>query len=520
MNHYRAIWSDQYEIIQHTRQRIHDLTQEIQRKITQIYADEGAPQPGQNGEISASSLTKKKMKLLKRVAFALSTDTRLSETIGRLKTAVENITDLCQDEFDKRIGGTGSTTVTARETEKLVRLISFVTPFTDRAETIYREHLTGQISQETNAWALELGKISKITNIKEWDQWDPVEVRFTFRVYPPHLHGTRMSLCVSHQREVNDNPGGEIVPIDVNWQKVICGDGAPRADVRREQWSAVRQCRPFGSLFRDGFFEDEAALKSWEPHRAELILSLANWVLLLWGTDWTSNLCSFGLRSVCTTADQIQNGHLKVGLSTLSADGSHRGDCSHHQDKLRNFSILLAELITATTIRRVEQPADATPVRYQRWSRAQDDWVPVSQREIISMVHEKSNSSMDMRNAVKYCLEEGNVRTSLFEAGHLLEYIVKLYEPIEKWCKDELKESMDFGLEAWPRAALEGDPAQQLQALPVHAYAYLGGRGGSTGVSLLAFAAGALVAVLAVWARDTNWKTLSLLWIDRYISDD
>ncbi|KAI8632635.1 hypothetical protein F5Y19DRAFT_491307 [Xylariaceae sp. FL1651] len=494
ISHYRAIWSDQYENIQLAKQRIYDLTLEIKQTVAQIYANNGAPNPRQNNDISLSQLTKKELKLLKRVAFALSTDTRLSETIMRLRTAVENLTSLCQDEFARSVGSTKPTTVTAPETEELVRLISFFTSFTNRAEAIYRERLTGQIAEETNAWALELGNLGKVTNIKEWDQWDPVEVRFAFHRYPPHPNGTRMSLCVSHQRDVNDNPGREAIPINFNWQQVVCGNGVPRADVRREEWSAVRQCRPFGRLFRDGFFEDDEALKSWEPHRAELILSLVNWVLLLW-----------------------------VGLSTLSADGSHRGDCNHHEDKLRNFGILMAELITATNIRRVVQPLNTIPIRYQKWSRAQDDWVPISQREIISLVHEKSNSSRDMRDVIKYCLDESNARTPVFEAGYLLEYIVRLYEPIEKWCKNELQESVDFGLETWPCAALEDGPAQPIQAWPVHAY--LKGRAGNVGVGILAFVAVALVALFAAGTRDMrtrdmNSEPLTLYWVDNNISDD
>ncbi|ETS80573.1 hypothetical protein PFICI_08102 [Pestalotiopsis fici W106-1] len=458
---YQTIWLDKYEDILTARQRIHDLSQSTKKRIQGVTKDLEAPPT--RWKIFKSTIgikSDEELKTWKRVLFALSTDVTIKKHIEDLKTAIDNITLLCQHEFSRRIGTTRLSTPTLEDTERLVQLLFFFSPFTQRAKDLYEARRIGRISRETHSWTVEIGRHDGARNVKEWEHWDPVVVRFAFNAFPTGLDGDIMSMCVEHNRDLHD---GSVPPgfPSIDWQHAICGNGNPTQGVSKEPWPISQRCRSFGRLFRDGIFEDEATLMSWTPRRAELILSLTNWVFLLWDTPWTADLCSLGLRSVCD-APALKN-DLAVRLNTLGVDFQHRTDCNHaHDNKLLSFGILVAELLTTTPIRQAPRIDEHTAVRYQKWNREVDDWEPISVRQLVTMVRDKSGSA-DMRDVVSYCLDEANVRTPRFEAGYMLEYISKLYEPIERWCEDELDAYEELDVEDWTSAALESPaPAQDV----------------------------------------------------------
>jgi hypothetical protein len=424
------LWANQYEIIQATRQRIRALSQQIDERIESMF--NRCDEPGYRQRIQAFVQTlrandpdsggrrrrEKTLKRFEKIIFALSSDRTLGDEIDRLATDIRNIADISQHAFSQRTGVTQPSSVTLEETERLYQLLSILSPLTKRARNLFEARRAGPPLQSNISWAVELVEHDRYNNIKKWKHWDPINVSFAFHVRPWRW----IYLCVEHSRDIHAGEDGPEVSPETNWQQIICGNADPPAEMtRRVLVSPRRVCRTFGSLFREGLLKREDVSRSWQPDRANLILSLTNWILLLWDTQWTTNLCSFQLSSVCDENN--------VELNMLDVDSQHRSFCHHPNNKLRNFGILLAELITATSIRQVAQLEEHLPIQYHKWDQGRDDWERISQTRLLQMVYRESNDSRDMSDVVEYCIDPANARTPPFEAGYILEYITKIYEP-------------------------------------------------------------------------------------------
>ncbi|KAI0970516.1 hypothetical protein F4678DRAFT_462214 [Xylaria arbuscula] len=458
VTYYRAIWGDNYSTILTTKESIRKRDEEIESIWKGYIKDRDASERESKswfGKIRRSP-SKGKLSWGRKLAIALNGNIRLRLAIQQIENSIKSIITISEEEFKTRLGVTENINVNAAETDRLARLISIHTPFTERAKAIYEARSIGQIAQQTNAWALKLLEPGDFANVAEWDLWDSVQVQFVFREYPPQPNGTRMSLSVDYQPNRPVTLDGERDDIDVDWEQVICGNGVPHQNAHKEQWpEAQRQCLSFGDLFLSGFFEEEAKYKAWEPDRTRLMRGLVNWALLLWGTGWTSHLCSLGLRSVY---------------------------------KMCDFGILLAEVITATRIRR--RTGDAPGYEYEIQHRDRPDWEGIDRPGILRRVLKKSRSQ-ELRCAVEYCLYNDAPEGS-FEVGHLSLYIEKLYKPIQKWCKDEEDHPFDLPLESWAGDALE-DGRPQVGRSP----------GGRVEIGLLVSVTGALIAiaVAVLWSR-------------------
>ncbi|KAK2603568.1 hypothetical protein QQS21_004248 [Conoideocrella luteorostrata] len=458
---YRFVWSENYNAIRTAGSLIEHQTHEINTTMQRIITDGSGgefPLPRTGIGFTGTMRTlfrrcpqKHEIGALRRVAFALSTNTHLRDRIGELDRAINDLEDLCQNEYDRRVRGTVSENANAGDIHRLNQWWQFFTHFTTIAQSLYEDHTNMKNAQLTSTWAAELRRPEETGNIKEWDQWEPIDVDFSFCIPPAQPKSNEIALRISHHQDelhvINEASSSN----RMNWQEMILGQVPESKALWRRERPRGQRCRSYGDLFKEGYFDNRFVFKAWQRHRAELVYSLCNWALLLWDTNWTANLCSFGLCYVCRNEERDD-----AELNTFTIDRAHSEHCYHVSDKLKSLGITLAELITTTLIRPAEQPENFGPVYYQMWSAENQQWHTVSEKFLIREVHRKSLGSTDLRDAIRFCI---TASVPQFEVGYLLEYIIKVYEPVDTWCKKELKDWDEFpalqSLPPWSGAALE-----------------------------------------------------------------
>lgn len=167
------------------------------------------------------------------------------------------------------------------------------------------------------------------------------------------------------------------------------------------------------------FFGDFIARKAWEPDRARLLLALSNWTFLLWHTEWTTDLCCSGLRLVKPEA-----GEGTTSTPTFML-GQHM-ECGHHNWKLVNFSLVLAEVILAVPLR--IDPAVEGEIQYVL-ARQRDQWTRVDLADMLGQVKDRAKSE-SVYMAIRFSLDQSRTLSNgPFEAYFLLVYLEKVFKP-------------------------------------------------------------------------------------------
>ncbi|KAI3322868.1 hypothetical protein HD806DRAFT_118827 [Xylariaceae sp. AK1471] len=411
---YRYMWSECYDEIIHGLKDIVDLSAQIKKSIGEV--SNLVQQPDQDGlsvwRGVVSRLAKKGPETVKGIAMALYKNQTLADQVGRLKSTVDNITELSKRELQNRLGDYLTGDPTAADVDKAVRLQKFVQSLTRLASKLYEERAA---AQATNQWALELRSPDEYGNVKDWDHTSRVFIDFTFVILRPPASESERRLRVNHYRyqaENSDDP--------VNWQQIILGQANAPDIANNVPRSPTRKSRPFRELFRDGFFDHKLMYRAWEQDQARLALALSNWALLLWDTNWTANLCCRGLRFVRPVSEG--------GFSTHTFTVEEHEHCIHHEWKLKNFGLVLAEIILATPIRPVIADVEHGP-HYEKWAKAENHWIWISRENILKEVCDKSKSA-SLRDAIKFCLDERSpLATGPFSSNFLQQYIDSVFKP-------------------------------------------------------------------------------------------
>jgi hypothetical protein len=418
---YRYLWSESYDDITSGVRDIVDLAAKIKKSIGDVI-----PQPVEDDEDLVgwkkllSRLANQDPGILERLAVALVKDDALTDRVGELKSAVDNITDLSKSELQNHLGSYTTDNPKDFEVDRVVRLREFVQSLTRLVRRLYEDSAA---SQATRRWALELRLPDNYGNIKDWDNTARVNVDFTFVILHPPAPEEERRLRIGFHRHHVQNPDNLM-----DWQRIIHGQVIIPDITVNVQQPPTRKSRPFRELFRDGFFDDKLVYQAWKQDRARLTLALSNWVLLLWDTNWTADLCCHGLRFVTSVSGA------EFSLHTLTA--KEHDQCRHHEWKLKNFGLVLAEIILATPIQLAvvgENPAvvDAeVGLKYEKRAREENRWTRISRLDILDAVGHKSKSPA-LREAVRFCLDDRSAHASgPFRPSFLLQYIDKVFKPL------------------------------------------------------------------------------------------
>lgn len=86
---------------------------------------------------------------------------------------------------------------------------------------------------------------------------------------------------------------------------------------------------PLRNLFSNGVFNEPRTYHAWEKDRADLVLLLVKWAIVLWECDWTEDICCSGIR--CVKNGMGEN--IAMSLHTLGTCQCHESMVSQiHQD--------------------------------------------------------------------------------------------------------------------------------------------------------------------------------------------
>jgi len=199
---------------------------------------------------------------------------------------------------------------------------------------------------------------------------------------------------------------------------------------------------PFSEFFKTHAWHGDKIFLAdlWAHDQAYLVLSLVNWSLLLWTSEWTTTWCSSGLRFVQAAAKVETTGKnafffpsftrcaFSATATDTGQDQEHHKDCSHSDMKLRNLGVVLAEIICITPLR-ISTVKLAEPGQYEK--HVEGKWEPVDEEAILDLVEEKTARSKAVRGAIQYCFDS----THTFEttrdklAGFFGEYVKKVFDP-------------------------------------------------------------------------------------------
>jgi hypothetical protein len=411
---YRGLWAESYGDISSGLNEIRILSQKIAKTI--YTGDKNLTLDDDNMDLAAwkqmlSTSERRNPGIVKRIVTGVIKNQTLSERIGRLKRIVDNVVELSQRALQHHTGAFASD---ARDT--LVRLQQFTDGLTRLANNLY--HFCAA-SLTTSEWSLELRPPDEFNSIKNWDHLAQVDINFAFVFARPAAALEERRLTVTYTRQN--------VPRVVDWYRALLAQPTQVSDQPRNitvlvQQQPSRRSRPFRDLFKAGVFNGRYVCQAWEQDRAQLMLALSNWVLLLWRSDWTLNLCCGGLRFV----QPAQGTDTPTHTYTISFAPNEHAQCQHHAWKLKNFGLVLAEIMLVTPIR----PASADgQTEYERWASEKQTWEPITREELLGDVYRRSKSA-SMRDAVKFCLDERSpLGSGPFTSGFMLRYIDSIFEP-------------------------------------------------------------------------------------------
>ena len=351
--------------------------------------------------------------IFRGLAYALWKKKKLDSWINRLKEEVEGIDSLSKSELKRRTADFASDNPSQAEIRRTRNLEDFVQTLNNFAQQLHH-HCTN--TPCTQGWALglrpphsskddleEFKRCAK--DVKSWSHIGKVDIELVYYLKEQTVKEGRLRVC--HHRKV--------VQPQVPWHDVIKGEIAMNdqtitCNILDEP--RVRT-RPLGVLIQEGFFENIAVRKTWQQDCARLLRGISNWTLLLWNTNWTQQLCCYGLQIEQEVSAQDY-------FRQLFTAGLHKDGCTHHPWRLRNLGLVLAQLTLATSFRCKAE------LELEEWVDAA--WSPIYVEDILDRLLMRPNTDK-IRDVIEFCLtDESSLAKGEFEPGFLFKCIESIHD--------------------------------------------------------------------------------------------
>ncbi|KAF2691224.1 hypothetical protein K458DRAFT_399127 [Lentithecium fluviatile CBS 122367] len=397
------------------RNSINNLFKDLDKKLANL---------GRETSREAAGSTRAKWKQIKRNAvevgrgmgYAVFNKQELEEKIASLEKAIDSVEARAKSVLKQRRAGHDTKGRTEDEPRRVLAVRKFLTNLKSLADDLYYK-CTDEAT--TRKWALGLRSPDELKSIKRWNGIAELDIDLLF--FKSGGQGEReFCLRVSHLPEEAQPP--------IPWRDVILGhSGSPPNVTCTERSLKLRRTACLGKLFQGGHFDSLVVEKTWKEDRARLIHGLTNWVLFLWDTEWTAELCCYGLQLERGAVDQDP-------VEQMFTSKTHNGsDCNHASSRLRNLGLVIAELVLATPLR-FKKGSDNPNLEQMVRGR----WSSISLRRILEDVSTKSTST-SLCDVVEFCLtDDSELVGDKFEPEFLFKCIDEVYEPIRKWYQTEL----------------------------------------------------------------------------------
>jgi len=401
----RFLWADLYEDISQARVDVRTDVDNLKLHLDRVQNKADRADPAWRKAIAVH-----RKQVLRQLVYALASESSLTKEIGELKAKIQVLKDL-SDQRMNSIRGQKQSAANLGEHEmlRLGNLCKFGIHLFEKLRPL----------AATSEWALEMRPPGRGCNAEIWDTETALRVWFNFVVNGAQGGDLR-------RVELEYELATKMIPVD--WEnRVIDPGGNIQPDHNPSVASViphVQKTRSFRTLFKEKFFERVEVRKKWQSDQAHLLLSLCNWAILLWASDWTTDLCCSGIRFVkiqapanndpCLHYFMIPPNHVSLAQQAQQAQPPQQNqpqeqqaqneECYHLGPKLKNIGLTLAEAICAIPFRQ----SRTIPGHYEKWGSVIPDgvpgWLPISRSELDSLVYKKSNNSDDACGAVRFCL--------------------------------------------------------------------------------------------------------------------
>ncbi|KAJ9646654.1 hypothetical protein H2199_002703 [Coniosporium tulheliwenetii] len=383
---------------------------------------------------------------LSRIGFALFQNEVLDEKLKRLEALTEHLDNFTKEQFNYLRKQELRKEITLEELRLSQKLRHFVESFGAFAMKLHVASL-----RLNSTWALALRVPDARGSARNLHYTYNVNLDFSL-----HSHGRLKDhackrIRISYDPDSDPEAIATMLPQAITDMKAMTNGGS--ICVKDKTFVVLPPCqrrsRPISSLLNESTFQNARAYKAWERDRASLLLSFANWMVLLWNTPWTSHACCCEIRF-----ERLPGGEREYTFSATKRSDCHNLLSSH--PKLLLLGIVLAELILATPLRillkdsvsALHGRANAGSLGYrnlelprlgsclEQWQpyddtqlgRSKGGWQPVAQEKILQDVQERSN--FEVMKAVEYCLDHPSFAEGEQFRPDLLEHlIIKVLEP-------------------------------------------------------------------------------------------
>lgn len=329
-----------------------------------------------------------------RIAFALFQNELLQEDIVKLESRVEDLSDLTNSAFDKLRGEDGFCDrdgILATEEELLL-----ARSFELFANELHKAYLD---LQHECPWALEL----RVPDQREGPlhtSWKyHLELDFTLCLDGDAHGGLWRRVRVKYDSPVDPKTVARSLPRRMLSLKTSNQTSKTASVVMLGNMN--RRSKPFRPLLQGGRLVESATAKAWEADRATLLLGLADWIVLMWNTLWSSVPCCCGIRF-----QELDSGARQYVFAVDKHEDCRGPSIAAH--KLLQLGLTIAELLIGTSLRVPILDSDAVSrvTLLERWDCYNDPpmWVKCSRHGLLGDIKQAEHGDKLFR-VVKFCLD-------------------------------------------------------------------------------------------------------------------
>lgn len=422
---YQFLWSDQYS-------RIYDAVILVEGSMTRINEHiERIVNEKKNTPAWRHYLNVPRARYIRNLTYALFSNSALQAEIARLRGSINRLKDISETRLRVMQGNDADLKLTGTDAFQLANL----------------EYFGRKIAQELrdalpaeSAWSLELCHPDIGGSATKWQGLTSVQLWLSYSIPVVGQHDTarqRIILEYSLVDDPNPPPWASALPGGANSARNPPGNphrGLVHNPRLTENWHGTGNLTvPFSNLFRTWHGNGDFQAELWARDQAYLVLSLANWSLLLWTSDWTARWCSSGLHFVRARTSVETAGRRSFFFPSFSGCAFQRPgiaiphdhhDCRHSDLKLCNLGLVLAEAICVIPLR-----ATATQYRYDKC--VNGEWMPLYEDALLDLVDEKTGRSKGVRDAVQICLRSTDTLQTTKDklAGFLKKHVKTVFDP-------------------------------------------------------------------------------------------
>lgn len=424
---YKSLWGDQYDRIQSSVHQVVHGMRCIDEHIDRIVNEK------KNCPAWKKYLDVPRARYIRNITFALFSNSDLRDEIARLKLDIGILKRVSERRLRKMRDDAADLNLTGREAFHLANLEYF-------GRKIVRQ-LPAALPT-ASAWSLELCHPGISGIATSWQNLPSVKLWLSYSMPVVGQNDDRQRIVLKYDLFEDPNPpqwasslpGANTVPnLPANHAREL----PTNPILTQNSYKTGKVTVPLSKLFRTWYGDEFFQADLWARDQAYLVLSLANWSLLLWTSDWTARWCSSGLQFVQAETHVETAGRNafffpsfsrcaleEPGTAVNQGQHQHR-DCFHSDLKLRNLGLVLAEAICIIPLR----VSNTNREPYEKY--VNGEWKPVSEIALLDLVDKQTASSESVRDAVQYCLESNDTFESTKDklAYFFGNYVKTVFDP-------------------------------------------------------------------------------------------